>query len=82
MNILKNNKGFTLIEIIAVLLIFGIMATVAVKKFIGFDAKSRIDHVQTVAQDRKDKFYEYAGIEKSEEDAATDVETEEKNSSE
>jgi MSHA pilin protein MshA len=33
-NMFKNRKGFTLIEIIAVLVIFGILAAVAIPKFI------------------------------------------------
>jgi prepilin-type N-terminal cleavage/methylation domain-containing protein len=39
---LRNQKGFTLIEIIAVLVILGILAAVAVPKFIGLqeDAKN------------------------------------------
>jgi MSHA pilin protein MshA len=39
---LKNQKGFTLIEIIAVLVILGILAAVAVPKFMGLqdDAKN------------------------------------------
>ena len=40
---LRNQKGFTLIEIIAVLVILGILAAVAVPKFMNFsqDAKSK-----------------------------------------
>ena len=40
-NVLKNQKGFTLIEIIAVLVILGILAAVAVPKFIDLQAQSR-----------------------------------------
>ncbi len=37
-NILKNQKGFTLIEIIAVLILLGILAAVAVPKFVDLTA--------------------------------------------
>jgi prepilin-type N-terminal cleavage/methylation domain-containing protein len=79
-----NKKGFTLIELIAVLLIIGVLGTFIAKRYIGFDihAKEKIEAVQQTAQSRKDGLYKYAGIEKSEEDAATDVETEEENNSE
>ena len=38
--ILKNEKGFTLIEIIAVLIILGILAAVAVPKFLDLTAEA------------------------------------------
>jgi len=38
---LKNQKGFTLMEIIAVLVILGILAAVAVPKYIDLQDESR-----------------------------------------
>lgn len=43
---LKNQKGFTLIEIIAVLIILGILAAVAVPKFINLQDQAREYAVQ------------------------------------
>ena len=46
-NILKNEKGFTLIEIIAVLVIMGILAAVAIPKFFDLQTRAREKAVYT-----------------------------------
>ena len=48
-NILKNQKGFTLIEIIAVLVILGILAAVAVPRFIDLSEDAAQGAVEGVA---------------------------------
>ena len=45
-NILKNQKGFTLIEIIAVLVILGILAAVAVPRFINLQADAELQAIE------------------------------------
>jgi prepilin-type N-terminal cleavage/methylation domain-containing protein len=54
MKFLKSNKGFTLIEIIAVLIILGTIFVVIVPRFIDFDsnANDQINHLQVNATER------------------------------
>lgn len=50
---LKTEKGFTLIEIIAVLAILGIIAAVAIPKYINMIEQSRINAAQTAIAEVK-----------------------------
>jgi prepilin-type N-terminal cleavage/methylation domain-containing protein len=79
-----NNKGFTLIELIAVMIILSVVATFGIRKYMQFDANAghQIEELQNTAQDRKDGLYQYAGIEeRTEEDAVNDAKKEEENNS-
>ncbi len=52
-NIIKSEDGFTLIEIIAVLVIMGILAAVAVPKFFDLQTRSREKAVYTAVSELK-----------------------------
>ena len=55
--ILTNNKGFTLIELIAVLIILAVMFAIIVPKFVGFDK-----HAEEIQQNYQDKSIERRNI--------------------
>jgi prepilin-type N-terminal cleavage/methylation domain-containing protein len=58
---LRNRKGFTLIEIIAVMVIFGILAAVAIPKYLDLMTQSRLASAQTaVAELQARASYVYA----------------------
>ena len=52
-NPLKNEEGFTLIEIIAVLVIMGILAAVAIPKFFDLQSKAREKAIYTAMSELK-----------------------------
>lgn len=52
-NILKNEKGFTLVEIIAVLIILGILAAVAVPRYMSLTADAKNSSAQTAVAEAK-----------------------------
>ena len=52
-NPLKNEEGFTLIEIIAVLVIMGILAAVAIPKFFDLQSKAREKAIYTAISELK-----------------------------
>lgn len=50
---LKSNKGFTLIEIVAVLVILGILAAVAVPRFFDLQSRAREKAIYTAVSELK-----------------------------
>ena len=75
MKCIGNNKGFTFIEIIAVLIITGILATVVISKVGLFDKKAAkiVTTFDNGANTRKDAYYKLLDLEnRSEEDKKYD----------
>lgn len=56
----KNNKGFTLIEILAAVVILGIISTIAVPAVTHFIEKSRQKSYETMEKSLKDAAFNYA----------------------
>ncbi|MBC8441210.1 MAG: prepilin-type N-terminal cleavage/methylation domain-containing protein [Deltaproteobacteria bacterium] len=61
-NLLKNQKGFTLIEIIAVLVILGILSAVAVPKYMDLQNQSRIKAADAAIAEVKSRLSNGFGI--------------------
>jgi len=57
---IKNNKGFTLIELIVVIAILGFLATVAVPKVIGVVQRAQVSSTEanrTIIQNAVERYY-------------------------
>ena len=72
---LKNQKGFTLVEIIAVLILLGILAAVAIPRYMNLTDQARQSAAQAAIAEAKSRLASGYGIELMQSSGATPVMT-------
>lgn len=65
MKLLRNNKGFTLIELISIMILLGVLIGIVVPRLISFDghADAQVQHFQQTATDRYEGIRAYTDME-------------------